>query len=320
MISEQPLYADFTKLTQLKKGAREENPETIRQVAKQFESLFVQMMMKSMRDTVPENELFGSNSERMYRDMHDKQLSLKIANGKGIGLARVIERQLGGQPESDLGEKAISQYLATPRPVQAGQKSNVTLFRMMDTQAANLKQSKAPTPAEIAEGWTSPEHFIEDIWPHAQRAAQALGVDPEVIVAQSALETGWGKYLPRGEDGRNSFNLFGIKADQRWQGEQVEITTREFRHGVLQHEKAAFRAYDSVSQAFEDYVDFIIDSPRYQKALEHGYDGSAYARELQRAGYATDPDYARKINRIRSGELLNNKLSGLKKLTEVPLT
>lgn len=317
--SEQALYADFHKLSEMKQGAREESPETIRQVAKQFESLFVQMMLKSMRDTVPENELFGSNSERVYRDMYDKQLSLNIANGKGIGLARVIERQLGGIPEGEQIAKPISEYLSNPRRVESDLRSAVTLSKLQDTRAT--ENSRQPVEDETGDtGWTSAETFIEDVWPYALRAAETLGVEAEVLVAQSALETGWGKHVPLRNDGSNSYNLFGIKADQRWDGDRVDITTREFRHGVMQQEQAAFRAYDSVAEAFEDYVNFIMSSPRYQKALERGYDAEAYARELQQAGYATDPNYARKINRIRSGETLNNHVSEVKNSNEVPLT
>ena len=164
------------------------------------------------------------------------------------------------------------------------------------------------------------KEFIKNIWPHAQQAASKLGVDTDVLVAQSALETGWGKYVPKHTDGSNSFNLFGIKADQRWQGEKVETDTQEFRHGVMQHEKASFRSYDSVSDAFNDYADFIMSNPRYQRALEHGYDAEAYARELQHAGYATDPDYAKKINRVRNSDLLQSQVLDIKNSGNQPLT
>jgi peptidoglycan hydrolase FlgJ len=315
------MYNDFQALGGLKKGAREKSPEAIKQVAKQFESLFVQMMLKSMRDTVPENELFGSKAGKMYQEMYDKQLSMHISNGKGIGLASTIERQLGGTPENELSDKSIEKYLSNPLPMNLPPQSNVTLFKLRNgsVDAAALRAQLSET--EGAPGlWQTAKDFINDIWPHALRAADVLGVDADVLVAQSALETGWGKYIPKFADGSNSFNLFGIKADQRWQGEKVEIATREYRHGVLQQEKANFRAYESVSQAFEDYTNFILDNPRYQKALEHGYDGAAYARELQKAGYATDPDYAKKINRIRGDETLQNRVSVLKNINRVPLT
>jgi len=316
------IYTDFTAFTELRKGAREQSPEAIKKVAQQFESLFVQMMLKSMRDTLPESELFGSKSEKMYQDMFDKQLSMQISTGRGIGLASTIERQLGGTPENnELSDKKITDYLANPRPVDVAEKSNVTLFKlrkelMGDSIDLQNKQNKFENNAE-KNTWQNIKDFVKDIWPYAQRAANALGVAPDVLVAQSALETGWGKHTPKKSDGSNSFNVFGIKADTRWQGDKVELTTREYRHGVVQKEQASFRSYDSVADAFADYTNFILDNPRYQQALERGYDAEAYAKELQKAGYATDPNYAEKINRVRSNEVLQSQL---KKLNKVPLT
>lgn len=324
MITDSGIVNDFQSLAHLKKGAREQSPEAIKKVAKQFEALFVKMMLKSMRDTVPENELFGSKAEKMYQDMYDKQLSAEISNGRGIGLANVIERQLGGKPETGISDKRIEDYINNPLPVTPYSKSAVTVSRLRNDfiEGSSGIPTKQATQVNDSDDnlWNSTQDFIEDLWPHALRASEKLGVDAEVLMAQSALETGWGKHLPVKADGSNSFNLFGIKADQRWDGDKVEITTREFRYGVMQHEKAEFRSYDSVSQAFEDYANFIIDNPRYQKALERGYDASAYTRELQKAGYATDPEYASKINRIRGSEELQSKVSELKALNKVPLT
>ena len=321
MQSAPAMYSDFQALGSLKKDARENSPEAIKQVAKQFESLFVQMMLKSMRDTVPENKLFGSNSGKMYQEMYDKQLSVNIASGKGIGLANTIERQLGGVPEYEQNDKKVAEYLANSRPVNSLKNSNVTVFGLrrvsMDTAtdlpAVNAEKSQPGT-------WNSAKDFIDDIWPHALRAAEVLGVDADVLVAQSALETGWGKYIPRQADGSSSFNLFGIKADQRWSGDRVEISTREYRHGVMQVEQAEFRSYQSAGEAFDNYTQFILENPRYRKALEHGYDPQAYSTELQKAGYATDPDYANKINRIRNDDALQSRVSELKNLQKVPLT
>ncbi len=307
---EQNLYSDPSALSNLKMGAREKSPEAIKQVAKQFESLFVQMMLKSMRDTVPENDLFGSKAGKMYQEMYDKQLSMHISDGKGIGLAKTIERQLGGTPENELVNKNMHQYLSNRKPVDTEIKSNVLLFKLRK-EISNLEISKVDNKNESAGLWNTAKDFINDIWPYALRAADVLGVDAKVLVAQSALETGWGKHTPKHADGSSSFNLFGIKADNRWQGERLEITTREYRHGVMQQEQAKFRAYDSAAAAFEDYTNFILDNPRYQKALEHAYDAEAYARELQKAGYATDPNYAKKINRIRSSEVLQGDISRL---------
>ena len=323
MQTDPAIYTDFSSLTSLKKDAREKSPEAIKEVAKQFESLFVQMMLKSMRDTVPENELFGSNAERMYQDMYDKQLSLQISSTRGIGLSDVIERQLGGTPDSDVfTDKKIKDYLDHPvnkSETTPALKSSVILNSLSEKSPLTF-ESIAKTSSTKSSAWQSPNEFISDVWPHALRAADELGVDADVLLAQSALETGWGKHLPMKADGSNSFNLFGIKADERWSGEKVEIVTREYRHGAMQHEKATFRAYDSVSDAFEDYVSFIRGSSRYQKALEHGYNPEAYAKELQKAGYATDPNYANKINRVRGNTMLQNKVSELKTLNNVPLT
>jgi len=323
MQTDPAIYTDFSSLTSLKKGARENSPEAIKEVAKQFESLFVQMMLKSMRDTVPENELFGSNAERMYQDMYDKQLSMHISSSRGIGLSNVIERQLGGTPDSDVfTDKKIRDYLDSPvRKIDTAPfvKSAVTLNSLSERSSLTFESITKPS-ANKSSAWQSPNEFISDVWPHALRAADELGVDADVLLAQSALETGWGKHLPLKPDGSSSFNLFGIKADERWSGDKVEIVTREYRHGVMQQEKAEFRSYDSVSDAFEDYVEFIRGNSRYQKALEHGYDAEAYTRELQQAGYATDPNYAKKINRVRGNDMLQNRVSELKILHNVPLT
>lgn len=322
MQTDPAIYTDFSSLTRLKKDAREQSPEAIRQVARQFESLFVQMMLKSMRDTVPENEMFGSNAEKTYRDMYDKQLSMNISEGKGIGLARVIERQLGGEPQGIETTHSIADYRARSRPAAQAETSAIKLGSLTTDSHFNGRVNSFDSASSASTDSSDPaeqraEQFIRDLWPYAERAASELGVDSEVLLAQSALETGWGRHVPLKADGSSSHNLFGIKADQRWQGDRVEIVTREFRHGVMQQEKAEFRAYDSLPEALNDYVDFIRGNSRYQKALEHGYDAGAYARELQQAGYATDPDYARKIDRVRNSELLQSKL---KNLTLPPLT
>ncbi len=303
-----PMYNDFQALGTLKKGAREKNPEAIKLVAKQFESLFVQMMLKSMRDTVPDSELFGSNAEKMYQEMYDKQLSQHISNGRGMGLAKVIERQLGGVDNAETrADKTVTNYFETAR-VFSQTKAGLTASAVV----SKLQNSRASLNVEVEQkSLSKQEMFINKILPYALRAAEKLGVDADVLIAQSALETGWGQYLPAKANGLSGNNFFGLKAGQRWQGEKIEVSSLEYRHGVMQQEKAQFRAYDSASQAFEDYADFIFSNPRYQQALEVAYDAEAYAQELQKAGYATDPDYASKINRIRNDKTLQSQFSEL---------
>jgi flagellar protein FlgJ len=158
----------------------------------------------------------------------------------------------------------------------------------------------------------SPEAFVEELWPHAQRTAQELGTRPELLLAQAALETGWGQHMIRGTDGSNSLNLFGIKADARWQGERAVTETIEFEDGLMRKRRASFRAYASLADSFTDYADFLKANPRYREALHTAADAPAFARALSAAGYATDPDYSGKITRILDGERLRDALSGLK--------
>ena len=311
MLPKADIYTDFQGLTELRREARQQTPEAIKQVAQQFEALFVQMMLKSMRDAVPDGGLFGSDQQRMYQDMFDKQLSMNVSGGRGLGLAAVIERQLGPQSSDSKQPGTLQDYLDNP----------VHPFSPVAHSGAIDHPYEAQSmPVHNEHDWQQPEQFIEDLWTHAVRAGDRLGVDPEALIAQSALETGWGQHMRKMDDGNNSYSLFGIKADGRWQGKTVTVSTLEYRHGTLQREQADFRAYDSVGEAFRDYVQFIENSPRYRSALENGFDADAYARELQRAGYATDPEYSNKINRIRNSELLQTRVSELKIGSKLPLT
>ena len=134
--------------------------------------------------------------------------------------------------------------------------------------------------------------------PMAEKAAARLGVDPHYLVAQAALETGWGKSIIRNGDGTSSYNLFGIKSHGQWQGESASVMTSEYRDGVRQQERASFRSYDSFEQSFDDYVDFLHRNGRYAQALKRTESGDVFFRELQAAGYATDPRYASKVSQI----------------------
>lgn len=303
------IYTDFNQFTRLRSDARKDQAAALDKVAKQFESLFVQMMLKSMRDASPKSELFGSDQQRMYQNMYDKQISVQIASGKGIGLADMIKRQMGGDGIDTLPKPSLQQQL------------NRVQDKAASVSGARLSGYVEQLPAaDTSPVWDSPDAFVQDLWPHAQQAGAQLGVPPEVLVAQSALETGWGRSVPSRADGSNSFTLFGIKADAGWHGDQVKVPTLEFRNGAMHREQASFRAYDSVGQAFDDYVRFIQSHPRYRQALEKGYDPDSYARELQQAGYATDPDYASKISRVRQSEPIQAQLSALKNEAAVPLS
>jgi flagellar protein FlgJ len=161
---------------------------------------------------------------------------------------------------------------------------------------------------------------VRALWPHAQRAAGELGVSPQALVAQAALETGWGRAVIQHNDGRSSHNLFGIKADARWGGEQVHVSSLEYVDGTVVRQRAAFRAYDSYADSFSDYVDFLKSNPRYGNALNHAHDPVAFTQALQRAGYATDPEYAQKIQGILGSAALGEATAGVKVSADGSLT
>jgi flagellar protein FlgJ len=273
---------DLQGLGALKAEARRGSPEALRETARQFEALFVQMMLKSMREATLEGGLFESQKDNMYRDLYDQQIALNLSQGRGIGLADRIAEQLGG------ASMPVSRPLAATR----------------------LPNDFAPE---------TPAAFVREVWPHARRAGEALGVAPEALVAQAALETGWGRHQLRTEDGRGSFNLFNIKADRRWDGARVTTETTEYVEGTPQREQAAFRAYGSLAEAFDDYVGFIRDNPRYAQARSVGADPLAYAEALQQAGYATDPRYAEKIRSVLERGSFSELVADLKTGADWPI-
>ena len=276
---------DFTQFTALRAGAERNDPEVLREVAGQFEALFIETMLKNMREASLGDPLFGDSSQHeMYESMLDQQLALEMANGKGIGLAEMLVRQLGG-------EEAVARI----RPAASY------------SLPASPATGAAPQPL-----WKDPESFARDVWPHAERAAQRLNVAPEAIVAQAALETGWGAHVPQHPDGSSSFNLFGIKAGKGWAGAQVSKPTLEFEAGVAQPQLAEFRAYDDVAATFDDYSEMLTSNPRYASVSNHGEDIEGFARALQSAGYATDPLYAEKLRDVAGSETMQRALAPLK--------
>ncbi len=272
-------YTDFSAFASLRADARAQSPQAVKEVARQFEALFLQMMLKSMRAATPGDPIFGGDQGALYRDLFDNQISLQMAAGKGIGLSQILERQL--QDASGIR-----------MPVTPG------------SEAANgpVARSSTPPPSEQpglvgrhAALFATPESFVSAVLPHAERAARAIGVEPRVLVAQAALETGWGKAVIHDATGRPSFNFFGIKADSRWQGDRVGVPTVEYEQGVFSKIRGHFRAYESIAQGFDDYARFILGSSRYQPVVAGAKDDSAYLNGLQQAGYATDPAYGAKI-------------------------
>jgi len=290
------IYTDFQGLSQLKADVRNEtSDESIEQVARQFESIFTQMMLKSMRDASPtDGGLFDNDQSKMYREMFDKQVSLSMSEGRGIGLKEMLIRQLGGAD--------------TASALNVDGEMNLNpLSKRMPERSAAISSSAAGNVEYRADRIESPQAFVNQMRPEAERAAAELGVAPEVLISQSALETGWGKAIIQDPNGKNSHNLFGIKADARWAGERVAVPTIEYENGVARKEIQLFRAYDSYAESFDDYANFIQSNPRYENALSVAAMPQQYLAGLQQAGYATDPEYASKINRIMNDMAVQEK-------------
>ena len=298
-------YADFEGLARLKYAAREKSPEALLETARQFEGLFIKMMLKSMRQTLSGDSIFDSEQVKFYQGMFDEQIALDLARRNSIGLAEFLYQQLGGN-EGKVPQPQSLNHPYAAFPILPSSHTNAGLA----TEKVSVdKNNETDFIDKLAQ---SPEQFTKTLWPYAKKAAQALGVAPEVLIAQSALETGWGKSIIHNPQGESSHNLFAIKADRAWQGPRVNVSTVEYDDGIAVRQGAQFRAYATLEASFTDYVDFLRSNPRYQQALAHAHDSNAYLAELQKAGYATDPHYADKIRSILSGRYYADTVSRLK--------
>jgi flagellar protein FlgJ len=339
---------------QLRASARSDGgKDALPAVAKQFEAIFTQMMLKSMRDA---NASIGSgyaDSEQgnAYRDMFDHQLALTLANGRnGIGIAQMLIRQLGGKspagtpatvdptPDALLSPTTISNanvrallQLGADHPDSAG--GDAGMPALLGGAAADdapwagmlgklgalgqtgmfgqLAQGVADVASATAQLLPTgdPVDFVRALAPHAQAAAKKLGISVRALLAQAALETGWGKHLPSHGDGSSSFNLFGIKAGSSWDGGKVSVPTLEYEDGVAVRRRDSFRAYASPAESFADYAALLSDSPRYARALGQGENIAGFAHALVRGGYATDPAYAAKLTAIANSAQMREALA-----------
>lgn len=325
---------DFAALAQLRSRATTDSKAVTEEAARHFEALFVQMVLESMRSA---GDVFGDGSDNTYRDMFDRQVALELSRGKGLGIAELLTRQLAppGSASTEDTPRAVStadfiaaREAALPSPPAAGverRAPNSTGFQAA-TAAPMLDFTQIGTPWRVGDAsprsnWrpASQEEFIRDVWPLAQRAGTELGVDPRAIVAQAALETGWGRNVARDSRGLSGNNPFNIKADTRWHGERVNVRTLEFEQGMLKPQIASFRAYPNLPAAFADYVQFMKSNPRYSDALANGSEPERYAESLQKAGYATDPQYADKLRSILGSSRFNELIAKFKNPLRLPI-
>ncbi|MEH6347970.1 MAG: flagellar assembly peptidoglycan hydrolase FlgJ [Bermanella sp.] len=363
-------YNDLAGLNAITKQSATDKSGALREVARQYESMFVGMMLKSMREAnavFEEDNPLLSNESKFYRQMFDDQLVLSLSKGKGMGLADTLYRQL--KEQFDNKEAANDSSLDSDKNAPFGLKQNVPLnpfeknTQFKNKEAVQLEDSeilqveefglenknseivRAPiadqaigknisklqhneekdfvekkndqintsAPVSKQSAFETPQDFVSKLWPFAQKVADEIGVEAKAIMAQAALETGWGKHIIHQSNGDNSHNLFGIKADRRWNGEVAKVSTLEYKNGLAKKEVAPFRVYDSYESSLKDYGRFVKDSERYQSAISNGKSVKGYSEGLQDAGYATDPNYAKKIQRIAGGDILNQVINDIKR-------
>lgn len=281
------LALDPRGLERLRTEAGSTPDKAVREAAKQFEVLFVNMLLKSMREAAPQDGPLDSDQTRMYTSMLDQQLAQSMAS-RGIGLADIMARQLTAK-----GALSPDSGASVSPAARTGEPSN----------------AQEPAPPAAPPRNARARKFIDRMWPHAVEASRATGIPPHFILGQAALESGWGSREIRGPDGQPTFNLFGIKAGRSWRGQANNVPTTEFVHGAKQRVVDKFRAYDSYAEAFRDYAQLLKNNPRYAQALQAGSDPAAFAQGLQKAGYATDPAYASKLTRVITSSIMRQGLS-----------
>ncbi len=318
--SQAPVYTDLNGLQQITTLAKTDKNAALEKIAHQFESMMMQMMLKSMREAnsaFSDGDITSSSDEKFYQDMSDNQLTQSLSNGKGMGIAAAFMRQLQGRFDSkaatstdtitsldhvDRALVAIARH-SVPGATAAGNNS-MSSASVQDALHALFGEVAGDDPAatdtEPLDG--SPEDFVEKLRPAAERVARQLGVDSRVLLSQSALETGWGQKVLQCANGSSSFNFFNIKADENWRGAVVTVPTVEYQNGVAVREHAKFRAYSSPEESFSDYAKLIAENPRYQNAIQCADDPRAYVHALAKSGYATDPNYAQKVIAVLDGE------------------
>lgn len=322
------LAADIKSTQDLREQFQKDPKAGLQAAAQQFESMFLQMVMKSMRDATPQDGLMNSDQSRFYTSMLDQQLAQNMASGRGVGFARLIEQQLGRNlpgaavppaTGADVGTPASQESLMQP----ANRAGNALPLANSDSRhlpaaaalakeiAASMavNQAASAKPASMPAEPGTPKDFVNRVWPHAVEASRSTGIPPQFLVAHAALESGWGKKEILGPDGKTTFNIFGIKAGKRWEGDSVTVGTTEYLDGQAQRVTAKFRSYDSYADAFRDYANLLRNNPRYGNVVG-SQDGTEFAKRLQQAGYATDPAYADKLARIINGPTLRQALIG----------
>jgi len=303
------LAADGRTLGALKARAGQNTPESIQEAAKQFESLFMRELIKSMREATMKSGLLDSPGGDLGADLLDQQFAVQLSGQPG-GLSELIAKQLSrqmGEPAADMPKPAPA---AGPSPVSPAVPQaipKIAAHSAWSRTAADLTVKPAAQPVSSGPGAPNPqssqEAFVKRHSEAADRVAKASGLPAGFMLGQAGHETGWGRHEIKQRDGAPSFNLFGIKAGANWTGRVAEVTTTEYVGGAPVKSVARFRAYSSYDESFQDYARLITKTPRYAQAKQATSSPLAFASGLQRAGYATDPDYASKLSRAINASL-----------------
>ena len=262
------LALDSQSLDKLRLQAKQSPEKALQGAAQQFEQVFLNMMLKSMREATPQEGMLDSEQTKMFTGMLDQQLAQRMSSRQGVGLAEIMVRQLG---HSSLNANDVPKTDSTPA----------------------VKNS---IPSAYNENFQ--QDFVKKLMPHAQQASDETGIPAHLMVGQAALESGWGRREIKMPDGTNSHNLFGIKADPSWNGKVAEVTTTEYHNGLANKQVEKFRAYGSYAEAFKDYAGVLGSNPRYAEVLKQGNSSQGFADALQKAGYATDPKYGEKLSKV----------------------
>lgn len=274
------LAVDSQSLDSLRTQAKQAPDKALASAAKQFEAVFMNMMLKSMRDATPQEGMFDTEQTKMFTSMLDQQLAQNMGGSRGIGLADMMVKQLSrNTPAADLDVSA----------------------KHLELKSGNAAlQAPVPLNSAIPSAYSEniQQNFVQRMMPHAAQVSRETGIPAHQMIGQAALESGWGRREIFMADGSNSYNLFGIKAGADWHGKVAEIKTTEYHNGVASKPVEKFRAYDSYADAFRDYAKLLSENPRYAKVLEHSASVQGFARELQNSGYATDPKYAEKLVQV----------------------
>lgn len=306
-------FFDLSDLNSLRKDALKSGGDpnasdaALKKAAQQFESIFTQMLMKSMRKAneamEDKNSPFNSSGVKFFEEMHDQQLSMDLSSKGSLGLADLIVQQLS--------PNATGYTPASIIRTGANIESDKRATGQLNDVQANVAATKPEAIESQKNTFKDPESFVSSMWEHAKTAARKIGLNPAVMVAQAALETGWGKHIIAKADGSSSNNLFNIKSSKAWQGESAKKMTLEFEEGMPVKKQANFRAYDTIKDSMNDYVNFLQGNPRYQEALQKVAQPEQFLDALQAAGYATDPQYAQKIKNVLQRSDLKEMLTSL---------